>query len=179
MFFEMVLILAMTFYGELSYNNPDRVTESQLIYQTAKNRAEICNTDIPTELLKEYQYSSQNDSNCKPGKRCLNIKKENVNLYSQRLSDVFKILLYPNNKDVLFFHAKSMTLEETGQDKDKMFLLFDKNEHLYYGSTDTHFCNAKPYKRKNKYYKKQKKPMEKKDPLEDYRKKLKGYMKNR
>jgi hypothetical protein len=58
MLFETILILTMTFFGELSYNNPDRIEESYLIYQSAKNRAEICNTDVPTELLKKYQYSS-------------------------------------------------------------------------------------------------------------------------
>ena len=174
MFFKMILVLAMTLHGELSYNNPDRIEESQLIYQSAKNRSKICNTDISTELLKKYQYSSQNDENCKNGKSkgCLNINKQNVHLYARRLKDVFLILLQPDNKDILFYHAKSMTLKDTGQNAKSMKLVLEKSEHLYYNSTDKSFCNAEKYNHNKKVFKNIKPIVKSVDPLEQYRKKL-------
>jgi len=53
-----------------------------------------------------------------------------------------------------------------------MKLILEKNEHLYYASIDKNFCKAKPYS-----FKKSKSIVKKANPLEQYKKKLRIYLK--
>jgi hypothetical protein len=53
MFLQTLLILAMSFMGEINYKDgKDHSREALLIYDVAKNRADICGTNVGVELLK-------------------------------------------------------------------------------------------------------------------------------